>query len=108
MGESPTSPNSAASSPNPGVSMNPYATITPLLLAKIKKMKSLLHNDQFRGSLGLSLGCGIRMMSLSFPVLCFKKETASQVTEPGKLPLGPSMSLCDTSASGTVPGTWSK
>lgn len=58
--------------------MNPYAIISPLLLAKIKKMKSLFHRGQLRGSLGLSLGCGIRMISLSLPVLCFKKETTYQ------------------------------
>src|SRR5271170_6891079 len=55
--------------------MNPYATINPLLLAKIKKMKSLLHKGQFRGSRGLSLGCGMRIMSLSLPVLCLREET---------------------------------
>lgn len=57
--------------------MNPQQVITELLAQKMRNIKSLLQSDQLRGSLGLSLGCGTRIMSRSLPVLCFKWEATS-------------------------------
>ena len=47
---------------SPGVTIGPRAVVTPELKARKSMVSSFLRGDQFRGSLGLEEGWGIRMV----------------------------------------------
>jgi hypothetical protein len=67
-----TTPNSWAMTPKPGAIIGPHAPTTAVSMQMMNSIKSFFQSGQFNGSRGESLGCGTRMISLSFPVPCFK------------------------------------
>jgi hypothetical protein len=78
-----TTPNSLAMTPKPGEIIGPQAPTTAVSIQIINSIKSFFHRGQFNGSRGESLGCGTRMISLSFPVPCFRcavPETKARVS----------------------------
>src|ERR1700731_3128429 len=60
--------------------MTPHAPITALLLQSIKSIRSLFQRGQLRGSRGLLLGCGTRIMSLSLPEPCLRLDISESGT----------------------------